>query len=150
MKEIGLIKQGSSEWSSPLAHVPKPDLTVCPCIDCQKVNNVTKTDAYPIPAIYRKGKICVCIRDTRVIVSHSGSSIWHENGYFIKKQNHHQKRYSTIEKEALALVLAVKHFEVHVSSAGDDLVVLTDHNPLTFLAKFKTSSQRVLHWSLIL
>lgn len=51
--------------------------------------------------------------------------------YFSKKLNRHQKRYSTIEKETLALVLAVQHFEVYVSSAEGDLVVLTDHNPLT-------------------
>lgn len=63
--------------------------------------------------------------------------------YFSKKLDRHQKQYSTIEKEALALVLAVQHFEVYVSSAGGDLVVLTNHNPLTFLAKLKMSSQRV-------
>ena len=70
--------------------------------------------------------------------------------YFSKKLDRHQKQYSTIEKEALALVLAVQHFEVYVSSAGGDLVVLTNHNPLTFLAKLKMSSQRVFCWNLIL
>lgn len=37
--------------------------------------------------------------------------------YFSKKLNKHQKDYSTIEKDALALVLAVKHFEVYVASS---------------------------------
>lgn len=32
--------------------------------------------------------------------------------YLSRKLNCHQKNYSTIEKEALALVLAVQHFEV--------------------------------------
>lgn len=31
--------------------VLKPDNTVHPCIDFRKVNNVTKTDAYPIPRL---------------------------------------------------------------------------------------------------
>lgn len=34
---------------------------------------------------------------------------------FQKKLNRHQQVYSTIEKEALALVLAVQHFEVYLS-----------------------------------
>lgn len=61
--------------------------------------------------------------------------------YFSKKLNCHQKAYSTIEKEALALVLAVQHFEVYVSNAGGEVVVYTDHNPLTFLSKFRMSNQ---------
>lgn len=39
---------------------------------------------------------------------------------------------------------------MYVSSAGGDLEALTEHNPLTFLSKFNTSSQRVFLWSLIL
>lgn len=63
--------------------------------------------------------------------------------YFSKKLNKYQRAYSTIEKEALALVLAVRHFEIYVSSSGGELLVLTDHNPLTFVAKFKTLNARV-------
>lgn len=37
--------------------------------------------------------------------------------YFSKKLNKHQRAYSAIEKEALALVLAEKHFEVYVASS---------------------------------
>lgn len=35
--------------------------------------------------------------------------------YYLKKQTKHQKAYLTIEKEALGLVLAVKHFEMYLS-----------------------------------
>jgi len=51
---------------------------------------------------------------------------------FSRKLNIHQKHYSTIEKEALALILALKHFDVYVSFCVP-LVVYTDHNPLIFL-----------------
>lgn len=70
--------------------------------------------------------------------------------YFSKKLNRHQRAYSTIEKEALALVSAVQHFEIYLSGSNGDVVVFTDHNPLTFLAKFRTANQRVFRWGLVL
>ena len=66
------------------------------------------------------------------------------------KLNRHQKAYSTIEKEALALVLAVQYFEVYVSSVGSPMVVYSGHNPLAFLLKFQVSNSQVFWWSLIL
>ncbi|KAJ8333496.1 hypothetical protein SKAU_G00415040 [Synaphobranchus kaupii] len=64
------------------------------------------------------------------------------------KLNRHQKNYSTIEKEALALVVAVQHFEV--SSVAGEVLVYSDHNPLSFLARFQSSNAQVFRWSLIL
>lgn len=58
--------------------------------------------------------------------------------------------YSTIEKEALALVLALKHFEVYVGSAGVPTVVYTDHNPLVLVNQMRNNNQRLMHWSLFL
>ena len=75
------------------------------------------------------------------------SDIDHPVAYFSKKFNKHQRNYSTIEKEFLALVLAIDHFEVYVNS-GFPLVVYTDHNPLTFLHRMKNSNRRLLNWSL--
>uniref|UniRef100_A0A3B1IC10 ribonuclease H n=1 Tax=Astyanax mexicanus TaxID=7994 RepID=A0A3B1IC10_ASTMX len=85
-----------------------------------------------------------------VLLQSDESGVDRPVAYFSKKLNKHQRAYSTIEKEALALVLAIRHFEVYVSSVVGDLVVYTDHNPLTFLAKFQTSNQRVFRWSLVL
>ena len=70
--------------------------------------------------------------------------------YFSKKLNRHQRAYSTIEKEALALVLAVRHFEVYVASGDQAMKVYSDHNPLAFLAKFRSANARVFRWSLLL
>ena len=69
-------------------------------------------------------------------------------GYFSKKLTRCQKNYSTIQKELLALVLAVQHCEVYISSGPGDLLVFTDHNPLVFLERFKTTSDRLFRWSL--
>lgn len=69
--------------------------------------------------------------------------------YFSKKFNKHQLNYSVIEKETLALILALKHFDVYLSGSAV-ITVYTDHNPLTFLASLKNSNQRLIRWSLFL
>lgn len=85
-----------------------------------------------------------------VLLQPDSSGIDKPVAYFSKKLNKHQRGYSTVEKEALGLVLAVQHFEVYLAGGGGDIVVYTDHNPLTFLEKFSSSNQRVFRWSLIL
>lgn len=74
----------------------------------------------------------------------------HPVAYFSRKFNRHQKNYSTIEKELLALVLALQHFEVYVCTGQKPMIVYTDHNPLVFLSKMKNKNRRLLNWSLIL
>lgn len=69
--------------------------------------------------------------------------------FFSKKFNRYQLNYSVIEKEALALVWALQHFEVY-TGGGRPLVVYTDHNPLTFLQSLKCPNQRHMRWSLFL
>ena len=59
-----------------------------------------------------------------------------------KKLNKCQKGYSTIEKEALSLLLAVKHYDVCLGSSSFPIQVFTDHNPLTFVHRMKTENQR--------
>ncbi|XP_061744139.1 uncharacterized protein LOC133543542 [Nerophis ophidion] len=71
--------------------------------------------------------------------------------YFSKKFNKYQFNYSVIEKEALALIWALQHFEVYVGGGLHPIVVYSDHNPLTFLQSFKGSTnQRLLRWALFL
>jgi hypothetical protein len=60
------------------------------------------------------------------------------------------KNYSTIEKECLALILAIQYFEVFLISSDSPIVVFSDHNPLSFLHKLKNKNQRLLRWSLML
>ena len=70
--------------------------------------------------------------------------------YFSKKFSKCQRNYSTVEKECLALILALQHFEVYVSSSKPPVIVFSDHNPLVFLHKLKNKNQRLLRWSLML
>ena len=67
-----------------------------------------------------------------------------------KKVQKSQKNYSTIEKECLALVLALQHFEVYVTSSSLPIVLYSDHNPLVFIHNMKDKNQRLLMWSLML
>ncbi|MGH0125953.1 UNVERIFIED_CONTAM: hypothetical protein FKN15_025173 [Acipenser sinensis] len=51
MLEAGVIEESTSEWSSPIVMVPKPDGKWRFCNDFRKVNDVSKFDAYPMPRI---------------------------------------------------------------------------------------------------
>lgn len=62
--------------------------------------------------------------------------------YFSRKYNKHQMKYSTIEKETLALLLALQQFEVYVGSTSD-------HNPLVFLSRMYNNNQRLMRLALI-
>lgn len=70
--------------------------------------------------------------------------------YFSKKFSRTQCKYSTIEKEALALLMALKHFEVYLGGSTTPIKVYTDHNPLIFLNRMYNTNQRLMRWSLAL
>lgn len=76
--------------------------------------------------------------------------IEHPVGYFSRKFTPCQTRYSVIEQETLALILALRHFEVYVGSVPGPLVVYTDHNPLTYLRSMVNHNRRLMRWSLFL
>lgn len=84
-----------------------------------------------------------------VLLQEDQHGVDHPVCYFSKKFLKHQLHYSTIEKEALALLLSLQHFEVYVGSSSLPVKVFTDHNPLTFLARMRNSNQRIMRWALI-
>ena len=72
--------------------------------------------------------------------------IEHPVCYYSKRLNVHQQRYSTIEKEALALLLAVRNFSVYFGT--HPVTVYTDHSPLQFLKNMSNYNNKMLRWSL--
>lgn len=56
--------------------------------------------------------------------------VWQPLGFFSKKLNDAQRKYSTFDRELLATVLGIKHFR-HLLEARK-FFVLTDHKALTF------------------
>ena len=70
----------------------------------------------------------------------------HPVAFFSKKLLPRETRYSTIEKECLAIVAAMKHFAVYL--LGKKFVVQTDHQALRYLDRMQNSNGRLTRWSL--
>lgn len=68
------------------------------------------------------------------------------------KLNKHCKAYSAVKKESLVPCLGGQAFWSvwNVSHSVWEVEVYMDDNPLTFLAKFKTSNSRVFRWAVVL
>ena len=64
-----------------------------------------------------------------VLMQCDTNSIEHPVCYFYWKFDQHQKNYLTIEKETLALLLALQHFDVYVNTTVFPVVVFTYHDP---------------------
>ena len=72
----------------------------------------------------------------------------HPVGYFSRKLLSREERYSTIEKECLAIKMGVEAFSVYL--LGRDLVIQTDHRALQWLNTLKDNNPRLTRWSLTL
>jgi len=64
--------------------------------------------------------------------------------YYSKKFDKRQQKYSTMEKEALSLLLAMLRFDVYLNATLKPVLVFTDHNALVFLHKMRDRNQRLL------
>ena len=85
-----------------------------------------------------------------VLLQSGADHIDHPVCFFSRKFNSAQRKYSTIEQETLALVLAIQHFEVYLGSTVHPVKVYTDHDPLKFLSRMYNSNRRLMRWSLLL
>ena len=68
----------------------------------------------------------------------------HPIAYATRKLKPRETRYSTIEKECLAVVWALKFFEHYLY--GQLFTVVTDHRPLTWLSNMKNANPRLARW----
>ena len=68
--------------------------------------------------------------------------------YFSKKLLPRETRYSTVEKECLAIKLGVEAFSVYL--IGREFTIQTDHRSLVWLNKLKEKNARLTRWSLAL
>lgn len=57
-----------------------------------------------------------------------------------------ERRYSTIERELLAIVWATKHFRPYLY--GNKFTIYTDHRPLAWLNKLKDLNSKLTRWRL--
>uniref|UniRef100_A0A1A8GVS8 Gypsy retrotransposon integrase-like protein 1 n=2 Tax=Nothobranchius korthausae TaxID=1143690 RepID=A0A1A8GVS8_9TELE len=84
-----------------------------------------------------------------VLLQEDAAALDHPVSYFSKKFAKYQLHYSTVEKETLALVLAIQHFEVYLYPGSTPIQVYTDHNPLVFLSRMYNKNQRLMRWALL-
>lgn len=84
-----------------------------------------------------------------VLLQEDGDGVDRPVSFFSRKFSECQSRYSTIEQETLALLLALQFFEVYVGSSALPVVVFTDHNPLVFLKQMYNQNRRLMRWALI-
>ena len=65
-------------------------------------------------------------------------------GFFSKHLTAAQRKYSALERELLAIVLAIEHF--HHLVFGHELTVISDHQPLSWVASAKKLNARIARW----
>lgn len=72
----------------------------------------------------------------------------HPVAFASKKLLPREQNYSTIEREALAIVWGVQKFQNYLM--GVNFFLETDHHPLQYLHQAKFRNSRIMRWSLIL
>ena len=70
----------------------------------------------------------------------------HPVAYVSRKLLDRETRYSTVERELLAVVWAVHRFKHYL--LGASFVLEVDHKPLVYLNKFKGDNARLMRWAL--
>ena len=68
--------------------------------------------------------------------------------YWSRQLTKPERNYSTIEREALAVVAAIKEFYPYLY--GFNFTLFTDHNPLTALKEMKDVGGHIARWMLFL
>ena len=99
------------------------------------------------PSFDKEFKLAIDASDVgagSVLLQEDHNGVDHPICYYSKKVNKHQRNSSTGEKECLSLILALQHFEVYLASSIAPIVILTDHNPLTFIHKMKKKKNQRL------
>ena len=72
----------------------------------------------------------------------------HPVAFGSKKLLPRERNYSTIEREALAIVWGIQKFQNYLM--GTHFFLETDHHPLQYLDKAKYQNSRIMRWSLLL
>uniref|UniRef100_A0A3B3BUU0 Gypsy retrotransposon integrase-like protein 1 n=1 Tax=Oryzias melastigma TaxID=30732 RepID=A0A3B3BUU0_ORYME len=146
-----------SSVAAPLTSLTSPSVPFVWSAECQQAFNNLKgilccNPVLAAPNSRRPFKLEVdasSVGAGAVLLQEDDEDIDHPVAYFSRKFNKHQQHYSTIEKEALALLMALQHFEVYLGSSHEPIQVFTDHNPLVFLSRMYNTNQRLMRWSII-
>ena len=83
-----------------------------------------------------------------VLSQNSDDGLEHPVAYYSRKLLPREARYSTVEKECLAIKLATHAFRVYL--LGRKFTIQTDHRALEWLNRLKDNNARLTRWSLAL
>ena len=72
----------------------------------------------------------------------------HPVAYYSRKLLPREEKYSTVEKECLAIILGIQTFRVYL--LGRPFTIQTDHRSLEWLDRLKENNSRLTRWSLAL
>ena len=72
----------------------------------------------------------------------------HPVAYASRKLLDRETRYSTIERECLAVVFGIVKFDYYLR--GTEFILEIDHKPLIYLERMKGKNDRLLRWALSL
>ena len=87
-------------------------------------------------------------RAVGAVLSQVGPDGEHPVGYYSRKLLPREEKYSTVEKECLAIKLATSAFRVYL--LGQPFTIQTDHRSLEWLDRLKESNPQLCRWSLSL
>lgn len=72
----------------------------------------------------------------------------HPVAYASKRLLPRERNYSTIEREAFAIIWGIQKFQRYL--LGTHFMLETDHHPLQYLDTAKFQNSRIMRWSLLL
>jgi len=87
-------------------------------------------------------------RATGAVLLQELNEMWMPVAYYSYKLNKAERNYSTTQKEGLAVVKAITHWDTYLDGVHFD--VETDHSALTSIYKMKEPNKRLARWVLTL
>lgn len=127
-----------SELNSYLHNSKKKDKTVIEWTDkaneafekCKLSLKTAATLSYPLPDANLSLMCDASNVSIGAVLQQQVNNIWQPLGYYSKKLTQTEVKYSTYDRELLAIFMAIKHFRSLVE--GRKLTIYTDHKPLSY------------------
>ncbi len=143
-----------SKIASPLTDLTRKNQAFQWTVECQQAFEELKTFLVKAPILAKAKLSKPFILETdasqrhvaAVLLQYDEQGLPRTVGYYSKKLKPAEARYATTDREALAVVLACRHFNHYLW--GSSFTIRTDHQPLTSLFKQRTKSPRMCRWIL--
>ena len=145
-----------ADIAKPLVHLTKNDVAWEWTPACQKAFEQLR-DALttsPVLAVADPNKSYVLHTDASdhamgaILQQEDADGNRHPVAYASKTFTDTQKRYSVTEREALAIVWALEHFNTYCE--GHKYTLLTDHKALSYIRTNTNNNKRITRWQLLL